>query len=461
MRGARDGSAKHKLFEIRVRRQRCAICASMKRAGINGLRGKVGGFVFYVGLVLAWLRAFLAGTTFGVLTAAAAGTLGAAASIYTAEIRLCAESAAAGCGLPDVRHAFLAEAEAAAMHGIPGPASFPGFGLGWWSLVVTWVFAYALRQGAVKAEHEGEVDRIRGIMLRSPNPSLLDYYPEIIGQLRVVVREGLRDFKANQDPDRIAKAIGECVNLICSMTSQFPQGMARRVYRGNVMLYWRRAEPGERERFGRVKNELVGFPLASQSQSNATIMSEENLRGALELIPALTGTNLDKPEMHKRALDAVPHTSLPVPNAMLSAAGRYNTFPGAPLVVFAEPLNVVPSIKDIEQFCETEMEHPETTRQEVIAYFRVGAGADVRSFLSYRIGDGDSPVGVLNVDCEVENLLGADEQFYLTYRALLDPMVAIMEPLVRRYRDACKRQALALDGAEDSEEVFRKNGGRS
>ena len=78
------------------------------------------------------------------------------------------------------------------------------------------------------------------------------------------------------------------------------------------------------------------------------------------------------------------------------------------------------------------------TREEVRAYFGPGGdGEAIRSMASVRIGrSGSDPVGVVNVDTNTENVLGADDAYHKTFIALVQPLLRLLEPLVRAFADA-------------------------
>ena len=79
----------------------------------------------------------------------------------------------------------------------------------------------------------------------------------------------------------------------------------------------------------------------------------------------------------------------------------------------------------------------EPTREEVRTYFGPGGeGASVRSLAAIRIDSGTEPVGVLNIDTDVEDVLGTSPEYYPTFVALLRPLLWLLEPLVKAYAAA-------------------------
>lgn len=71
------------------------------------------------------------------------------------------------------------------------------------------------------------------------------------------------------------------------------------------------------------------------------------------------------------------------------------------------------------------------TQKDINNYFST-EGAHIKSFLSIRIGDNYQPVGILNVDSNKNNILG-DEEFYNIYKALIIPLLEVINPVIEEY----------------------------
>jgi len=87
--------------------------------------------------------------------------------------------------------------------------------------------------------------------------------------------------------------------------------------------------------------------------------------------------------------------------------------------------------------------------RQVRSYFnKDGDGSAVRSFAAFRIGDGDNAIGVLNIDTNVKGVLGKGEVYYSTFGALIQPLLRILEPAVRRYDELWRAEGMPFGPAE-------------
>lgn len=101
------------------------------------------------------------------------------------------------------------------------------------------------------------------------------------------------------------------------------------------------------------------------------------------------------------------------------------------------------SVHEDTRSIATEWKHlDEHARRQLTYHFSsAGAGAHVRSFGSFRIGDKDRAVGVLNIDSDQPNLLGIDRLYYLTFHTLVSPFIHMLEQPVQEY-ERLARQSL-------------------
>jgi hypothetical protein len=110
---------------------------------------------------------------------------------------------------------------------------------------------------------------------------------------------------------------------------------------------------------------------------------------------------------------------------------RFNNrlpLPGAPTAVMSDGGG---SVEENTHSMAEQCRHLGPVADEVAEYFsEKGEGRDIKSLASFRIGPKDAPVGVLNIDSSEPNVLGRDEEFYVTFHALLSPMLELLRPAV-------------------------------
>lgn len=120
-----------------------------------------------------------------------------------------------------------------------------------------------------------------------------------------------------------------------------------------------------------------------------------------------------------------------MPNKEFDRFNHRRTLPGAPTALAGEdPASVQEDTARMADQCR----HLGPVADEVGEYFGAsGEGKDIKSIASFRIGPREEPVGVLNIDSSETNVLGPDDQFYLTFRALIAPTLEMLAPVVKEY----------------------------
>ncbi len=127
---------------------------------------------------------------------------------------------------------------------------------------------------------------------------------------------------------------------------------------------------------------------------------------------------------------AYPLIALPVPESIKSPSGTRRALPGAPSALLGEP-SVQMDTRTIARECG---DLDQQVVQQIEQYFgNAGEGKDVRSFASFRLGTGKNPVGVFNVDCDRVCVLGESEEYYITFFALLEPLLAALALQVQEF----------------------------
>jgi hypothetical protein len=290
--------------------------------------------------------------------------------------------------------------------------------------VVTTLLALRLKaEDHVDDEKTLEVFRA---VIRAPNARIHDHYPEYWSAFEDELHGALSGITR----DEVAKGIRGCLKVIAEMAANFARAEATRgEYGANIMLFvWRDNSGGPL------------FPkslVAALRFHSATDLGA--LRGMLYLPGDLTVRSLD--DAHVRV---IPNFALPVPDTGSSSAPP--PIPGAPFAVIdgGSVHGDARTIADSEA-CEY---FSKSVRDQIREYFSErGAGRNVGSFASYRIGTGTKPAGVLNLDTNHRHVLGPHEEFYTTFTALVVPMLEGLRFAVERYTEGLDIGALALSDA--------------
>jgi hypothetical protein len=120
-----------------------------------------------------------------------------------------------------------------------------------------------------------------------------------------------------------------------------------------------------------------------------------------------------------------------------AATDEYDlVLPGAPAAVVHEDVCGLSVHHDTRTIAEDCASFDSRVRERIADYFSPnGEGQDIRSFASWRIGPRETPLGVLNVDSDRTYVLGTDPVYYVTFSALVTPMLSLLEAALTRYRE--------------------------
>lgn len=267
--------------------------------------------------------------------------------------------------------------------------------------------------------HQGEqVQTILRAVHRSPDPRLFVEYPDTI--FREASQEISRcgDLRAPPDFATTAACIRGVLSSIIRLAEYFhPSGPPR--LGANVMLV---VSPAEGDDI---------FPPAILSRLRFFDQSAsrlDSLAGVLYLpndlvVSAQAG---GRPR-------SIPLIALPVPKTTRHPeTGHLIVLPGAPFALREGKQSMHEYTSAIaEEWCQG---FDAATRAEVARYFsEAGEGRDVKSFVSWRLGTEQDPVGVLNLDSDRPYVLGSEAEYYVTFYALVSPILQLLIEPVRRY----------------------------
>lgn len=217
--------------------------------------------------------------------------------------------------------------------------------------------------------------------------------------------------------DAMARCIRDALAVVAEMARQFSRAGGAR-YGANIMLIVR---PGD--------DPAAPFPpgvLETLRFHSKKALGE--LAGVLYLPEELRVASTDS-----GAPRHVPVIALPVPESEAGVDGHRLIIPGAPQAV----ITGLPSAYEDTARIADDCRHLDARiRHDVGTYFSPrGEGRDIRSFVSLRLGDDNTPVGVVNIDSDHTHVLGLHEHFYVSFYALARPMVDRLRDAVVSYTE--------------------------
>ncbi len=281
-----------------------------------------------------------------------------------------------------------------------------------WLAVFLWTIFLYLRLRSEDQTQSNRFDQLTGAIHRSPNYSVFTIYPEYYDRAAGAIAG---THTPTEPPEvrirNLSAGIQLVLNLAASMASEFTLAPQKKAYGANIMLVLKPPFPQA------VLKHLRFFDQEHQDANSS-------LLAVLYMPKKLLLTDLSP--FPKRT---VPCISLPVPRSARDRRGNRLALPGAPWALLTGTQSAQVDTQLMAAECEG---LPQSTIAEVAEYFHAGGlGENVKSFVSFRIGDQKNPVGVLNIDCSEPNVLGAELEYYQTFYALVSPIVRLLsKPLV-------------------------------
>jgi hypothetical protein len=99
----------------------------------------------------------------------------------------------------------------------------------------------------------------------------------------------------------------------------------------------------------------------------------------------------------------------------------------------------------LAEFCRAEGDFSPSVIRELAAYFRVGPGKAVRSFISRPLLHGTHALGVLNLHSNRQDILGPAEERRETFQALMTPLLLDLAEVVFFYVARTQEDGLVSD----------------
>lgn len=307
----------------------------------------------------------------------------------------------------------IQDATQAAVLGPRGPLHF--WVTVFWLVVIGWTWLLYLR---LRSDDQKESSRLRDLtsaIHRVPNYAVVenyaDYFDAITAKLSAVA--------TSEDPVQLAGGIRAAMVIVAGLARDFRRGGSHVHYGANVMLHTRpRPALFVRCFDDEILNALRFF---DRSQSDPCALS------AILFLPSpllYAGGSADERR-------TVPVIALPVPHTARDTQGHVLALPGAPWALLTGTASVYEDARLMPDHC---LDFAAPIRTEITAYFsEQGAGREIRSLASFRIGDELEPVGVLNIDCAETHLLGSTPEYYPTFFALMTPVLRLLVEPVTRY----------------------------
>ncbi|HEY9516853.1 MAG TPA: hypothetical protein VIQ74_14340 [Gemmatimonadaceae bacterium] len=290
-------------------------------------------------------------------------------------------------------------------------------GIDWWTTafwIATALYAWVVYK---RLQHEDarETERAMAIIRtihRSPNINVIRYYPDYYRAFQRALQSQEVDDEMSEHHrlQAFSANIRAGLDVIADMAQEFARANGAS-YGANVMLVARRP-------FTPDLIKALRFHPKTDT---------EGLLAILYLPEALLVT-----EREGQKARHIPCISLPVPREEYNQRGERLALFGAPTALLRGEPSVYLDTRDVSSEYE-DLAKP--IQSEISEYFSPdGDGRDVRSFASFRIGySADNPIGVVNIDSNEQYVLGRDEEFFVTFRALMEPLLDMIAPQVVEY----------------------------
>lgn len=269
-----------------------------------------------------------------------------------------------------------------------------------WTGTSFWAYLLYRR---LKADHQTEDNRLAEVLRavhRVPNYQVVLSYPDYYQRAAdAIARTAEAGGTTEEMLAAIETGIQAVLALVAEMAAEFARASNDISYGANIMLVARPGQAGSP-----FDNRLIeGLRFYDRAGGNPS-----SLLAILYLPQALLlGHTPDRPTR------AIPLISLPVPSNPRTPAGDRLALPGAPWALLTGTQSMEEDTRNMAGECA---DFAKPIIAEIERYFGDGGdGRDVRSFVSYRIGDELTPVGVLNIDSNNTHVLGREPEYYASF----------------------------------------------
>ena len=297
-----------------------------------------------------------------------------------------------------------------------------------WAMLATLALLLYFRLRAEGWQNAERMRRMLQAVHRSPNPNVFIDYPRLYREAEASVHALVAGGDAAARREAALQAIRAVLTRVVSLARYFVHA-PESVLRARVFLI---AAPGPEgaEPYPAILVERLRFFDRARHRL-------DGLRALLYLPADLAGRPGGEPGDVALAL--------PVPHHAETPQGHRLALPGAPHALLTGQPGIYEDTRAmIDESC-ADLER--AVREEIGRYFaRGGAGGDVRSMLSVRIGPESDPVGVLELVSDRPYVLGTEPEYYVTFFALVEPLVRLLAAPVAAY-EAAGRELGVLPGS--------------
>jgi hypothetical protein len=221
--------------------------------------------------------------------------------------------------------------------------------------------------------------------------------------------------------ENVEEAIRIVLDCIVSLAHYFDGSPPNVRYSANIMLFRPCAKLGTAEREA----------LRNRLQFASEDIDLLALKGMLDLqLPLSTTTATPNPFPD----DQLVPLALPVPKTpekVVNGNSRFRVLPGAPEAFQFKKLAGFHDISMLERWCHEKGDFPPGTIEDILAYFRTGAGQSIKSFCSVPLAhsDEEEPIGVLNIHRDAEDML--KQKGAVLFIPLTTPFRLLLVDLIR------------------------------
>jgi hypothetical protein len=293
-----------------------------------------------------------------------------------------------------------------------------------WAALIVWTRSLYLR---LDQEDKFET-KYRATLMRTlyhlPDLSILWNYRQYHAIVNGISRRqsSYRCSNGNVDTEKVASDIRIILAVIAEMAQVFAKSEDE-IYGANIMLVLNKKDT---------------------ARVNPSVRDRVRFLGDQQSIDALDGLLVlpdDLAVKDTRSDSAEPTRDYPLIALPIRRGPPDLVLPGAPTAVLEGDL--VSVHEDTRELADECQGFSRPVREEVRRYFSAeGEGSEIRSFAAIRLGGGEEPVGVINIDTDGTNVLGGEEEYYPTFWALLRPLLDLTIPLVTLYAEEYRRQVL-------------------
>lgn len=298
-----------------------------------------------------------------------------------------------------------------------------------WALCLAWASFLAVRLQRVDTlSRDRRLSLIRAVH-HVPNLNVIKNYPTFYRKVARTLRKEPRG-----DAEALAKPIRKTLKRLATMAQEFSRA-TKATYSANIML--------------------TLDPESVRPEHTAVLRFNGDTR--LDALLAV----LHLPNGLRSTPDSgIPHyepvIALPVSQEEYDGRKRRRVIPGAPWTMKTGTPGTYEDTHAIGKYC-TDFAQP--VQDEIVEYFTAGEGKTYRSFASFRLNANGNPVAVLNIDSNDVNVLGGSREYYVTFYALIEPVLHLLVPHVTAFAaaaytesevaQALKAEAAAADSAEE------------